>query len=217
MCKHYNSKNRKIFVKNRYTVIFKRLNKEEISKEILCVKLAQLLRINTVNQIKNYKNKGVIIRYLPNSKTLYKTKKLTNKQIKELKKIILFDIWIGNKDRHSANILLFRNKLIAIDHTKVLHLNETAIKYIKLDVGRRIDKDYVEKIEQILNKHEQLNLKYALCRYFGFNYSYFRYIKNIKDEDINKIVNENKLITNKIQVINILIERKRNIQNLNFV
>jgi hypothetical protein len=80
---------------------------KNIKNEMLANKLAKLFNIKTL-KIKPFKiknKKGILMNYLKDSSLLmYYRKQLNKKQIDQLKRIILFDIWIENKDRHTANI-----------------------------------------------------------------------------------------------------------------
>ena len=131
--------------------------------------------------------------YLKDSSLLmhYK-KKLDKKQIRQLKRIILFDIWIGNKDRHTANIFVNHN-LTIFDHEKVFQ-EGNARNFIKMDIGRKLDKDYVNIIEKL---DKELTAIQALKK---LNFAKEDFV-NIKDEDIKSIVKNEK-------INNFLISRK---------
>src|SRR3989344_4689827 len=104
---------------------------KNIKKEILANKLAKLFNIDTLDiKPAGINNKrGILMPYLKDSSLLmYYKKELDKNQIRQLKRIILFDIWIGNKDRHTANIFI-NNDLIAFDHEKIFQ-NGDARRFI---------------------------------------------------------------------------------------
>lgn len=169
---------------------------KDIEKEILANKLAELFDIKTLKikfaEINN--KKGILMDYLKDTSLLmYHKEKLDENQIKQLKRIILFDIWVGNKDRHTANIFVNDN-LIAFDHEKVFQTGN-ARRFIKLDIGRKLNEDYVNIIENLLDKN--LTVMRVLKK-LGFKQEDFMDIKN---EDIKNIVEDKRLI-------NFLISRK---------
>ena len=110
-----------------------------------------------------------------------------------MKKIILFDIWIGNKDRHASNIFVNHN-LTIFDHEKIFQ-GRNARNFIKLDIGRKLNKDYVSIIENLLDK--DLTAMQVLKK---LNFAKEDFV-NIKDEDIRSIVKDE-------EIINFLISRK---------
>lgn len=146
-------------------------------------KLAKLFGVSVMN-IKSTEIggiKGILMDYLKHSTLLVHYKKELNKeQIKQLKKIILFDIWIGNKDRHTGNIFVNDN-LTAFDHDNVFNKGD-ARNFIKLDVGRKVNKDYVEVIEKILGKNLTAT---EVLKKLGFVEEDF---KDIDEKEIRKIV-----------------------------
>ena len=160
---------------------------KNIEKEILANKLAKIFGIKTI-KIKSFKInniRGIKMNYMKKSTLLTRYKKELNKtQIQELKKIILFDIWIGNKDRHTANIFVNRN-LIAFDHEKVFN-KAKGRQCIKLDTGRRLKKDYVDIIEKLIDK--KLTAKEVLLK-LGF-----KEFPKIKKEDIENVVKDKELL-----------------------
>lgn len=197
---------------NKY--IYKELTppfEEKIKNELAAHKLAKLAGVNVLNFIKRDKlpnrNPGLLMNFLETASTLADFKReLSSKQKQDLRKIILFDIWIGNSDRHTANILI-TDRLIAFDHTKLFKQSEKATDFIKLAVGRKLDKDYVSKLEKLMRL--KLSTKDVLIKWFGFNEADFSRIKNIKEQEIRKIVSESKLTY--------LIKRKNNLLNFSFI
>jgi len=161
---------------------------DNIEKEILVNKLAKLFDIKTL-EVKPYKidNKnGILMNYLEDSTLLMDHKKKLNKnQIKQLKSIIVFDIWVGNKDRHTANVFI-NDDLIIFDHDNTFHKGDGR-KFIKLDIGRKLNKDYVDIIENLLDKN--LTVMQVLKK-VGFADEDF---VKIKDEDIKNTVKDDKI------------------------
>ena len=176
-----------IYKKENKLVAFK--PSKYIKKELLADKLAKFFNINTMN-IKPVKIKGtagIFMDYLKDSVLLmHYNKKLDNKQLNQLKKIIIFDIWIGNRDRHTANIFV-NHDLTVFDHENVFN-DVTARKCIKLDTGRRLNKDYVTIIEKSIDKH--LTAKKILLK-IGFKKTDFLAISENK---IKNIIDDKKLI-----------------------
>ncbi len=176
-----------IYKINNKLFVFKPSKK--IETEILANKLAGLFNIKTLD-IKPFKIKdkeGILMNYLKNSKLLMHYKrKLNNRQINQLKRIILFDIWIGNKDRHTANIFVNHN-LTIFDHEKVFQKSR-ARNFIKIDTGRKLNKNYVKIIEKTLNK--DMSVKEVLKK-LGFKEKDFL---KIKETDIRKTIKNNKIV-----------------------
>lgn len=174
-----------------------------IDKEIIANKLARLFDIRTL-EIKAFKiknKKGILMDYIKDKKLLTDYKKeLKEHHLQQLKKIILFDIWIGNKDRHTANIFI-NDDLIAFDHDNIFNEGNTR-NLIKFDIGRKLNKNFVDIIEKLQGK--KISVKKALNK-IGF-----------KEEDFIKI-NEEKIreIVKNKNLQNYLIIRKE-IGNLKF-
>lgn len=169
---------------------------KNIEKEILANKLAKLFNIGTLDikpaEINN--KEGILMPYLKDSSLLMHYKKEMDKnQMRQLKRIILFDIWIGNKDRHAANIFVNHN-LTIFDHEKIFQ-SGNARNFIKMDIGRKLDKNYVNIIENLLDN--DLTAMQVLKR---LNFGKEDFV-NIKDEDVKNIVKDEK-------INNFLISRK---------
>ena len=151
-------------------------------------KLAKLFDIRTL-EIKPAKiedKNGILMNYLEDSTLLihYK-KKLNEDQVNQLKRIILFDIWIGNKDRHTANIFV-NDDLIIFDNDNIFQKGD-ARKFIKLDIGRKLNENYVNIIENLLDKRLTVT---QILEKLGFTKNDF--IK-IKDESIKSIVKDDEI------------------------
>jgi len=158
-----------------------------IEKEILANRLAKIFGVKTLEiepfEINN--TKGIKMDYITKSTLLMHYKQELDKtQIQDLKRIILFDIWVGNKDRHTANIFVNKN-LIAFDHEKVFN-KAKGRQCIKLDAGRRLRKDYVDIIEKLIDR--KLTVKEVLLK-LGF-----KEFPRIKKEDIENIVENKELL-----------------------
>jgi len=159
-----------------------------IEKEILANKLARIFGVRTLKaepaEIKG--KKGIRTDYMETGILLSCKKELNKTQIQELKKIILFDIFVGNKDRHTANI--FANEhLTAFDHDKIFSRGN-ARKFIKLDIGRKLREDFIDIIEKLVDK--KLSIKNVLIK-LGFKEKDF---PKMKREDIINIVKDKQLL-----------------------
>lgn len=163
---------------------------KNMGKEILANRLAGLfgIKILKIKPAEIGDKKGILMNYLKDSTLLMRYEnQLNKKQIKQLKRIILFDIWIGNKDRHTANILVANDDLIAFDHEKILQKGQ-ARNFIKMDTGRKLNKSYVDIIEKLLDK--DLTAKQVLQK-IGFEEEDFI---EIKEEDIRALVKDKNII-----------------------
>ena len=162
---------------------------KDTEKEMLANKLARLLGVKTI-RIEPFEingEKGIKMEFKAESTLLAHYKlELSETQIKELKRIIFFDIWVGNKDRHTANIFVNGN-LVAFDHEKLFNKGR-ARSFIKMDLGRKLNKNYVDIIEKVLDK--KLTAKEVLMK-IGFTEKDF--IKIYK-RDIEFIVKDKRLL-----------------------
>jgi len=183
LIKTINTANNIIYIYKINNKLFAFKPSENTEREILANKLARLFRIKTL-KIKPFEidnKKGIIMNYLKEGILLTNySKELNIYQIKQLKRIILFDIWIGNKDRHTGNIFV-SNNLTIFDHENIFN-KDNARKSIKLDIGRRLNKNYVEIIEKILDKN--LTVVQVLKK-LGFTKKDFI---NLEEKDVRKIV-----------------------------
>ena len=175
-----------IYEENSKTFAFK--PSENVEKEILANKLGRIFGIKTleVEPVEIEGVKGTRMEYRAKSMLLtYYKKKLNKAQLDELKKIILFDIWTGNKDRHTANIFV-NSHLIAFDHEKIFN-EARAGQCIKLDTGRRLRKDFIDIIEKLVDK--KLAAKDALMK-IGFKKNDFPIVDR---RDVESIVKDKKI------------------------
>ena len=162
LCKHDNK-----------DFLFKEIKNDIIIEyELLMQKLARKLSVTTLKFLRKAavnNKKGILMSYLRSPVLLCDYKHdLNKKQKRELQRIILLDILAGNKDRHTANLFVNRH-IIAFDHDKILKgKTRKSSAFIKLDVGKKLDKDYIEKVEDIIKKGG-ISTKAALLKYFGFN------------------------------------------------
>ncbi len=176
-----------IYSKNKKLFAFK--PSENIGKEILANKLAKIFRVRTLKakpvEIKG--KRGIMTNYMEKSILLANYKKELNKtHTQELKRIILFDVWVCNRDRHAANIFV-NDHLIAFDHEKIFSKG-TARQFIKLDIGRKLRKDFIDIIERLVDK--KLSIKSALIK-LGFKEKDF---PKVKKEEVKNIVKDKQLL-----------------------
>ncbi|MDP2749538.1 MAG: hypothetical protein Q8O89_01750 [Nanoarchaeota archaeon] len=162
---------------------------KNVEKEILANKLAKILGIKTL-KMEPYEIdgvKGIKMNYATRSVLLANHKQELNKaHMRALKNIILFDIWIGNKDRHTANIFVGK-ELIAFDHEKIFNKGR-ARQFIKLDVGRRLNDNFVDVVEKLIDK--RLSAKEVLIK-LGFDEEDFPVIRK---DDIKNVVKDEGLL-----------------------
>jgi len=207
---------------NNKEFLFKEIkDNAAIEYELLVQKLAKKLSVNTLKFLRKIElnnKKGLLMNYLRDSVLLcYYKRNLNKEQIRELQRIILLDILVGNKDRHTAN--LFINKHItAFDNDKILKGKaRNSSSFVKLDTGRKLDKDYIEKIEEIMNKGN-VTTKTALLKYFGFDERDILKIKSITDKEIHNIIDSIKLNkTEKKRIMDFLIYRRDNFDILPYI
>ncbi len=161
---------------------------ENAKIEILANQLAALFGIKTphIEQAEISNQKGILMDYMHDAKLLmHYEKELNPKQLSQLKRIILFDIWAGNKDRHTANIFV-KEDLIAFDHEKLFQKGN-ARNFIKIDTGRKLNKNYIDIVEKLLDKN--LTAKNAM-KTLGFLETDFITL-NIKD--IESVIQDNEI------------------------
>ncbi|MBI3032028.1 hypothetical protein HYY69_01025 [Candidatus Woesearchaeota archaeon] len=205
---------------NGKILLFKELTKEEIGNEVLVRDLAKMMSIDFFDVFESPiidQKQGILMDYYNLSKTLYNISDLHEKQIKKLKRIIILDLIIGNKDRHSANIIVYQDKLIPIDHTKLFSEDKISSGFIKLDVGRKLDHLYIEKIESMLQNTIRISVKNALQTYFNFSDEDFNTISLINTSTLKEIIFTNDFIENKKFVYEYISGRIKNITELDFV
>ena len=184
-------------------------NKKIIYNEVLAWKIAPLAKVSTIPYPAEYSSKekkGIILTYLKEAKPLnqYK-KKLNSNQLNELQRIILFDLFIGNRDRHTANILVHENNLIPVDHGKILQEKQgKGIRFIKLDLGLKLNPKWPDIIEKL----KGMSTISALIK-LGFNKRDIKLIENIRDAKMRKI-------TSNSNTSNFLHFRRNNFTKLDF-
>lgn len=211
-----------LYEHNNDEFLFKEIkNDYAVEYELFVQKLAGEFSVATLKFLKKAtlnNKKGLLMNYLKGSVLLCHHKRNLNKEQKrELQRIILLDLLIANKDRHAAN--LFINKHItAFDHDKILKdKTRDSSAFVKLDLGRKLDKDYIEKVENMLKK-EKITTKTALLKYFGFDKKDILKIKSITGKEIHNIIDSIKLNkTEKKRIIDFLIYRRDNFDSLPYV
>lgn len=196
------------------------MNDLAIEYELLVEKLAKGLSVRTLpflQKITIDNKKGLLMSFIHNSQLLCHYKEELNAyQRKELQRIILMDILIGNKDRHAANIFV-NEHLTAFDHdTLFIGKERKSSAFIKIDVGQKLDKQYVVKLEQIIKK-DQVSTATALLDYFGFEQEDIINIKSINDPEFYLMVDTLQLDEKKKSVIlDFLKYRRDNFDSLAF-
>lgn len=126
---------------------------------------------------------GLLLTYVEDVVLLNQRKRVTKLQWRELQRIVLFDIWIGNKDRHAANILLYNHHLIAFDHGRILETIDATAECIKLDIGSKFYNGWPD----ILNRLKGMRVGEAL-QVLGFRREDIQRIENISEMDLRKSV-----------------------------
>lgn len=202
--------------------LFKEIRNDLIVEyELLVQKLAERLSVRTLpflQKISIDNKKGLLMNYLKDSVLLcdYKSE-LNAEQKKELQKVVLMDILIGNKDRHAANIFINKH-LTVFDHDAILVGKERkSSAFIKMDVGQKLDKQYVAKLEQIIKKGS-VSTATALQEYFEFQQEDIRSIKSISDQELYSLLTSLQLDEEKkYLIIDFLKYRRDNFESLAFV
>ena len=208
--------------KNKFLFKEIRENGSRIQYELIAQKLGKLAKINVLRFLKEKKLKGKKGLSMNDEKEAvllqFFKRNLNNEQKRQLKKIILFDIWIGNSDRHTANILVSKNKLIIFDHETLFKSSQNGSSFIKLDLGKRLDKDYINKIEKLIASQSRFNIKKVLIKRFNFKNDDFNNIKNIDSKKIKQIIkNSNLNKQEKEEIYKYLIFRKENFDKMIFI
>jgi hypothetical protein len=207
--------------KNGIIFIFKEIKSPfAIEYELLFQKLAKRLSMPILKSIKkgivNGKN-GFFMSYLTDATLLcHHKKKLTKQQKRELQRIILLDILVANKDRHTANVFLNKH-LIPLDHDRILNGKERpASAFVKIGIGRMIDTNYVDKLENIGQKGK-VSTKSALLDYFRFKQKDLDAIRSLKDIELSAIVSSLKLPNKeKLRILSFLKYRRDNFYSLKY-
>ncbi len=180
---------------NKY--IYKELtppSEKAVKNELTAHKLAKLAGVNVLSFIeyKEIPNRkpGLLMNYLETAITLVDFNgQLSSTQKQDLRKMILFDMWVGNSDRHTANVLV-TDKLIAFDHAQLFNQTEQMSRFIKRDIGRRLDKEYTDKLEKLMRL--RMSTREALA-WFEFKENDFESVENMNEKEISNIVNEAEL------------------------
>ena len=132
---------------------------------------------------------GLLMPYLKDDVLLAKYgRRLDSGQLRKLRSIVLFDLLVGNRDRHSGNILVGTKGLVAFDHGRVfVDRSSPGIKFVKLDVGRFLDVDYVDKVHKI-SAGTVVSTRDFLVGQLGFSKDDFYAVKCIKDSELRRTV-----------------------------
>lgn len=169
------------------------IDQNVIFNELVAHRLAPLANVNVLEYLEpvTIENRtGLAMSYLKDAilPSNYK-RRLSQTQHRALQKIVLFDLWIGNRDRHTANILIKNGQLIAFDHEKILLWKEApAIKFIKLNLGLILDPRYLKKLTELQTTPVQACQ--ALVNWFGFNPADLEKIQQIKNQQIFSALKE---------------------------
>ena len=178
------SSNLYLLKEKKKELFFKAVNDmQQITNELIGFELAQRFGLNTFSSIEARKlegKMGLVMPYLSNAVLLAKYKKpLSDAMLRQLQQIVLFDILVGNADRHTGNIFVHQNKLLAFDHAKLFKKSHWGINFIKLDIGIKLAKDYVERAEAALAQKERPSTAHFLINALAFKKSDVLRIKNI--------------------------------------
>lgn len=216
-------------IKSKITIyknnfLFKEIKKDgrKLQYELIAQKLGKLAKLNVLKFLKekNLKGKtGLLMNYEKDAVLLQSFKRNLNKEQKrQLQKIILFDILIGNSDRHTANILVSKNNLIAFDHETLFKSSQNGSDFIKIDFGKRLNKDYISRIEGLIASQSRLTTKQVLTKYFNFKSEDFNKLKKIDSKKIKKIIKDSALDRQeKEKIYKYLIFRKENFDRMIFI
>ena len=131
---------------------------------------------------------GLVMTYLKDASLLTRYGKgLSWRQLRELQRIVVFDLLIGNRDRHSANVLAGKH-LIAFDHGRVfVDKSAVGMKFVKLEIGRLLDKNYVDKLEKI-SAGKAVSTMDALVKWFGFRQEDVDSVKRVSDSELRRAI-----------------------------
>jgi hypothetical protein len=147
-------------------------NHSVLFNELIAHRVAKVVGIpalDFLNRMVVEGKEGLVMTYVKGAPLLSGYGKALNKsQHRDLQRIVLFDLLIGNRDRHAANIMV-GERLVAFDHGRAF-VDRSAIgmKFVKLELGRLLDKRYVDKIEEI-SSGKAVSTRDALVHWFGFH------------------------------------------------
>ena len=196
------------------------LNDTAIEYEMLVQELAKKIGVKTLpflQKIDLDNKKGLLMSFLQDSLLLcHSTAELNTNQKKELQKIILMDLLVGNKDRHAANLFI-NTHITAFDHDRLFIGKERkSSAFVKLEIGKKMDKQYIPKLEQIIHKGN-ISTATALLDYFEFDQKDIINIKSLSDQDFYFVVNSLQLDENrKMSILEFLKYRRDNFDSLRY-
>ena len=164
---------------------------EVILNELLADSIARILDVPVLEFLERRTvegRDGLVMAYLKRAVLLSNyDRKLNENQLRELQRIVLFDLLIGNRDRHSANVLVDGN-LVAFDHARVfVDRYFSGTKFVKLDLGRFLDDNYADKIEKI-SAAGSVSTGKALINRLGFHEEDVKAVKEIRDSELRRAV-----------------------------
>jgi hypothetical protein len=94
---------------------------------------------------------AILIEWIENAKTLNEVKILNDIQLFALFKIIVFDGYVGNWDRHGNNIIVKGDTLYAIDNEDIFYQKD---KWIRLNKGLKKQLlTYIQKNQNAVNEY----------------------------------------------------------------
>jgi hypothetical protein len=172
--------------------LFKEAKSQKVVlNELLAHRIAKVVGVSVLDFLerKSVEGKdGLVMTYLKGASLLAQYEKALNaNQLRELQRIVVFDLLIGNRDRHSANVLVGKH-LVAFDHGRVfVDKSAVGMKFVKLEVGRLLDKDYVDKLEKI-SAGEAVSTGDALVKWFGFRQEDFDAVKRVSDSELRRAI-----------------------------
>ena len=87
---------------------------------------------------------------------------------------------------------------------------------VKLEIGKKMDKQYIPKLEQIIHKGN-ISTATALLDYFEFDQKDIINIKSLSDQDFYSVVNSLQLDENrKMSILEFLKYRRDNFDSLRY-
>ena len=172
--------------------LFKHAKSEKaVLNELLAHKLAGVVGVSMPDFLESRSvdgRDGLLMTYLKDDILLAKLGGvLSRRQLRELQRIVVFDLLVGNRDRHSANVLVGEG-LVAFDHGRIfIDRSSPGIKFVKLDIGRFLDEHYIDKVEKI-SSGTAVSTRDFLVKHLCFHQEDFDAIKRIKVSDFRRAV-----------------------------
>lgn len=172
--------------------LFKEVKSQKVIwNELLAHRIGKVVGVSVLDFLerKNVEGKdGLVMTYMKDAPLLARYGKALNRdQLSDLQRIVLFDLLVGNRDRHAANVLVGK-RLVAFDHGRVfVDKSAVGMKFVKLEVGRLLVKDYVDKIEKI-SAGKAVSTRDVLVNWFGFRQEDFDALKSVRDSELRNAV-----------------------------